>query len=522
MTQSVQTLLRWLHDDGFSPEVSGPAADGVGAAADIGNDPAISSLCIDSRAVTRGSLFAALPGHQVDGHSFITRALEAGASCVLAQRPPQDNEKAALSGCWITLEDSPRALARLAARFYGLLPARLIGITGTNGKTSVAHFTRLLLDPARTASIGTLGLRPEGLFALPGLTSPDALSLAQALGAAAGAGMDHAVLEASSHGLEQGRLAGLDFTAAGFTHLSRDHLDYHGTMDAYWQAKRTLFTRHLTPGARVVIDERLPQTQELAALGLDLFRLGALGSETADLAYAARPRSGGLALQLAWKGEQAKDFDLPLFGTFQAENIAVAMGLARVGGADVASEALSARLAGLAQGGTTLGVPGRMMPVTHHPKAPHGRVLVDYAHTPDALATALQAARPHCEGRLLVVFGAGGDRDPGKRVLMGEAAAQFADWSLITDDNPRSEDPAAIRAAVRRGAPEALEVGDRADAIATALAAMAPDDLLLIAGKGHETGQVVGATTLPFDDAEQTRQAAAALWGSSPNGGAGS
>ncbi len=522
MTHSVQTLLRWLRDDGFSPEVSGPAADGTGAAQATSNDPTISSLCIDSRKVTSGSLFAALPGHQVDGHDFIGRALAAGATCVLAQRPPQDDETALLNGCWITLEDSPRALARLAARFYAPLPERLIGVTGTNGKTSVAHFTRLLLDPARSASIGTLGLRPEGLFELPALTSPDALSLAQALSAAAAAGMNHAVLEASSHGLEQGRLAGLDFSAAGFTHLSRDHLDYHGTMDAYWQAKRTLFTRHLAPGARVVIDERLPQAQELSALDLDLFRLGALGSETADLTYAARPQSGGLALKLAWKGGPAKDFDLPLFGTFQAENIAVAMGLARVGGADAAPDALDARLAALAEDGTALGVPGRMMPVSHHPVAPHGRVLVDYAHTPDALATALQAARPHCEGRLMVVFGAGGDRDPGKRVLMGEAAAQFADWRLITDDNPRSEDPAAIRAAVRRGAPDALEVGDRADAIAAAIASMEPEDLLLIAGKGHETGQIVGGRTLPFDDAEQTQRAAVALWGHPENGGHGS
>ena len=519
MTHSTQTLLQWLRDDGFSPEVSGPGADGTGAATATSNDPAISSLCIDSRKATSGSLFAALPGHEVDGHDFIGRALAAGATCVMAQRSPQENEMALLKGCWITLEDSPHALARLAARFYGPLPEHLIGVTGTNGKTSVAHFTRLLLDPARTASIGTLGLRPEGLFALPGLTSPDALSLAQALGAAAAAGMDHAVLEASSHGLEQGRLAGLDFSAAGFTHLSRDHLDYHGTMEAYWQAKRTLFTRHLAPEARVVIDERLPQAQELAALGLDLFRLGAPGSETADLTYAARPQSGGLALNLAWKGGPATDFNLPLFGTFQAENIAVAMGLARVGGADTATEALDARLAALAGDGAALGVPGRMMPVAQHPEAPHGRVLVDYAHTPDALATALQAARPHCEGRLMVVFGAGGDRDPGKRVLMGEAAAQFADWTLITDDNPRSEDPAAIRAAVRGGAPDALEVGDRADAIAAALAAMEPEDLLLIAGKGHETGQIVGERTLPFDDAEQTQRAAVAVWGHPEDGG---
>ena len=519
MTHSAQTLLQWLRDDSFSPEVSGPAADGTGAAADIGKDPAISSLFIDSRKAVSGSLFAALPGHQVDGHDFIGRALAAGATCVLAQRPPQDDEAALLKGCWITLEDSPRALAHLAARFYGPLPKHLIGVTGTNGKTSVAHFTRLLLDPSRTASIGTLGLRPEGLFELPALTSPDALALAQALGTVAAAGMDHAVLEASSHGIEQGRLAGLDFSAAGFTHLSRDHLDYHGTMDAYWQAKLTLFTQHLTPGAQVVIDERLPQTQELVDLGLDLFRLGALGSETADLTYAARPQSGGLALKLAWKGGPAKDFDLPLFGTFQAENIAVAMGLARVGGADVASDALDARLAGLARDSASRGVPGRMMPVAHHPETPFGRVLVDYAHTPDALATALQAARPHCKGRLMIAFGAGGDRDPGKRVLMGEAAAQFADWSLITDDNPRSEDPAAIRAAVRRGAPEALEVGDRADAIATAMAAMEPEDLLLIAGKGHETGQIVGERSLPFDDAEQAQRAAVALWGNRQDGG---
>ena len=191
----------------------------------------------------------------------------------MAQRPPQENERALLKGCWITLEDSP-ALAASPARFYGPLPEHLIGVTGTNGKTSVAHFTRLLLNTARTASVGTSAEARRPVHA-PGLTSPDALSLAQALGAAAAAGMDHAVLEASSHGLEQGRLAGLDFSAAGFTHLSRDHLDYHGTMEAYWQAKRTLFTRHLSPGARVVIDERLPQAQELAALGLDLFRLGA-------------------------------------------------------------------------------------------------------------------------------------------------------------------------------------------------------------------------------------------------------
>ena len=231
-----------------------------------------------------------------------------------------------------------------------------------------------------------------------------------------------------------------------------------------------------------MIDERLPQAQELADLGLDLFRLGALGSETANLTYAALPQSGGLSLQLAWKDEPAKDFNLPYSARFTGREHRRGDGAGARWRRRCRPRSTRRAAGGTGFGQDGLGVPGRMMPVSHHPEAPHGRVLVDYAHTPDALATALQAARPHCEGRLMVVFGAGGDRDPGKRVLMGEAAAQFADWSLITDDNPRSEDPAAIRAAVRGGAPDALEVGDRADAIAAALAAMAPEDLLLIAG----------------------------------------
>ncbi len=525
MPHSVLTLLQWLREEGFTFDASGPAVDGQGPEGNV--DVAdILALCSDSRDASQGTLFAALPGQRIDGHDFIIDALSRGASSILARRGPKPEESAQLRGCWITIPDAPSlrtgtaaAFARLAARFYGPLPDRLIGVTGTNGKTSVVHFTRLLLDPTRTASIGTLGLRPKGLLDLPSLTSPDALSLARGLAAAAAAGYEQAVMEASSHGLDQGRLAGLDFIAAGFTHLSRDHLDYHQTMDAYWDAKRILFTERLAPGGRVVIDERRPQSHELAALGLDLFRLGALGSDSAHLSYRATAQPDGLRLQTAWKGAPYREFDLPLFGAFQAENIALALGLARVGGKDVSAEALDARLTVLSEDGDGMGVPGRMMPVARHPHAPHGRVLIDYAHTPDALETALRAARPHCRGRLMVVFGAGGDRDPGKRILMGRAAAQQADWALITDDNPRSEDPAMIRAAVRAGAPEAREIGDRAEAIAEAISTMAPEDLLVIAGKGHETGQIIGDETLAFDDAAQARAAATLLWGSVDNGG---
>ena len=490
MTFPVSTLIQWLTEVGIEVSVTGAT------------DTPVSSLTFDSRAVTKGALFAALPGSRVDGHDYIEKACQAEASAILAQRMPAN-----LSGVSvIQVSDSARALAVIAAKFFGPLPACLQAVTGTNGKTSVAHFVRLLHGEDQAVSIGTLGMIPAGLFDMPYLTSPDQIAVAKGLAAAAQQGRDFAVIEASSHGLDQGRLDGLTFDAAAFTNLSRDHLDYHATMEDYWLAKRRLFTDRLKSGGPVVIDERISQAAELSGLGLDLFRLGSLESNTADLAYSAEPRPSGLGFTFRLN-RQTHTLDLPLFGTFQAENIAVALGLAHLSGLDDLAERLSVIPA------KTLGVPGRMMPVVSHPSPPHGRVLVDYAHTPDALATVLQAARPHCRGKLIVAFGAGGDRDPGKRILMGKAAAEFADLAIITDDNPRSENPAPIRAAIRQAAPDAMDIGDRRKAIETGLSAMEPDDLFIIAGKGHETGQIVGDTTLPFDDSEEAQRAAQRLWG---------
>ena len=490
MTVYVSTLIDWLNEADIAVTVSGQT------------DGAIAALTFNSRAVAAGCLFAALPGSRVDGHDFIDQALSANASALLVQHPPT----APHSAPTLIVANSAQALAVLAARFFGPLPRRLQAVTGTNGKTSVAHFVRLLHGDDSAVSVGTLGMLPEGLFDMPYLTSPDQIALAQGLASAAATGRQTAIVEASSHGLDQGRLDGLLFDAAAFTNLSRDHLDYHPTMEDYWHAKRRLFTERLRPHGVVVIDERAPQTQELADLGLNLFRLGGLENANADLAYSAQPTPSGLGFTFRLDG-QTHTLDLPLFGTFQAENIAVALGLAHVGGV----QDLALKLSSLPA--EALGVPGRMMPVVSHPATPHGRVLVDYAHTPDALETVLQAARPHCAGKLIVAFGAGGDRDPGKRALMGQAASRVADVAIITDDNPRTEDPARIRAAILAASPGALEIGDRRQAIEAGLRAMEPEDLFIIAGKGHETGQIVGDTTLPFDDAAEARRAAKQHWG---------
>ena len=490
MTVYVSTLIDWLGEADIAATLTGA------------RDVPVEQLAFDSRAVAAGSLFAALPGSRVDGHDFIDRALAAQASALLVQRSPRTPHRVPT----LVVEDTARALAVIAARFFGPLPACLQAVTGTNGKTSVAHFVRLLYGEESAVSVGTLGMLPSGLFDMPYLTSPDQIALAQGLAAAAASGRRTAIVEASSHGLDQGRLDGLQFDAAAFTNLSRDHLDYHPTMEDYWHAKRCLFTDRLKPQGAVVIDTRTPQAQELADLGLNLFRLGNVDTPNIDLGYTAQPTPSGLGFTYRL-GHQTHRLDLPLFGTFQAENIAVALGLAHVGGV----QDLARKLADVPA--EALGVPGRMMPVVSHPSAPHGRVLVDYAHTPDALATVLQAARPHCRGQLIVAFGAGGDRDPGKRALMGQAAARFADVAIVTDDNPRTEDPALIRAAILAACPGALDIGDRQQAIEQGLQAMQPEDLFIIAGKGHETGQIVGDTTLPFDDAAEARRAAKLYWG---------
>ncbi|HTZ36113.1 MAG TPA: UDP-N-acetylmuramoyl-L-alanyl-D-glutamate--2,6-diaminopimelate ligase [Stellaceae bacterium] len=466
-------------------------------------DPEILGISADSRRVEPGFLFAALKGVAADGRRFAGEAVARGAVAILTDDPDAlALDAAARRRVTLLVDPNPqRRLALLASRFHAARPAVLAAVTGTNGKTSVAHFTREIWQALGrgAASLGTLGW-VVGDERHPGaLTTPDPVALHRTLGELAGRGVTCAAIEASSHGLAQHRLDGLEFAAAAFTNLTRDHLDYHGDMAAYRAAKDRLFADLLAPQGSAVLNADSPEFARLAALvggrGSKVVSYGtAEGAELRLLSREPHRRGQRVALSLFGRPFAA---ELALIGDFQALNVLAALGLAIATGAEPerAAEAL-ARL-------TT--VPGRMQLIGESDGA---AVFVDYAHTPDALATVLAAARPHTAGRLAVVFGAGGDRDPGKRPLMGAACAAAADILYVTDDNPRSEEPATIRRAVLAAAPGAIEIGDRGRAIATAIAALAPGDVLVIAGKGHESGQIVGRETLPFDDAEV---AAAAL-----------
>ncbi|WP_206933680.1 UDP-N-acetylmuramoyl-L-alanyl-D-glutamate--2,6-diaminopimelate ligase [Roseococcus thiosulfatophilus] len=466
-----------------------------------GPDAEITGLTADSRAVRPGFLFAALPGVKADGARFIADARARGAVAVLAGAGV-----AAEAGlAWITAADPRLALARLAAAFHGAQPAHVVAVTGTNGKTSTVEFTRQLLaaEGWAAASLGTLGLRAPGLPEEESLTTPDPVALHATLAKLHAAGVTHLAMEASSHGLDQRRLDGVALAGAGFTNLTRDHLDYHGGMAAYRAAKLRLFDTLLPAGAPAVLHAGM-EAETLAALravaaarGLRAIEVGDGAGEVALLDHAPLPRGQRLDLDVAGvRGE----VEIPLPGRFQADNLLVGLGLGL--GLGVAPAALLAALPGLS------GVRGRMELAATLPNG--AAIYVDYAHTPDALARLLAALRPHVApgARLHVLFGAGGDRDPGKRPLMGAAAAQGADRVWVTDDNPRSEDPAAIRAAVRLGAPGAVDAGGREDAIGAALAALGPGDVLAVAGKGHERGQSIAGVTHPFDDVEVVRRLA--------------
>ncbi len=480
-------------------ELTGPREDRAAPP----RDPEITGISADSRHVKPGFLFAALRGSLRDGRAFAQEAAARGAVAILTDDPAAlalDEESR--RGITIVADPAPqRRLALIAARFYPRQPGTIAAVTGTNGKTSVAHFTRELWAATgrKAASLGTLGLvSPQGRR--PGaLTTPDPVALHRDLAALAAAGIEHAAVEASSHGLAQFRLDGVRIAAAAFTNLTRDHLDYHGDMAAYRAAKERLFGELLPPGGAAVLNADSPEFARLAALcrqrGQRIIAYG--GARGADLRVRDRqPRPFGQRLRATLFGAP-HEFDLPLVGAFQAMNMLAALGLVVATGL-VVDEAVSV-LPHLP------GVPGRLQFIGE--TASDAAVFVDYAHTPDALATVLQAVRPHAAGRLFIVFGAGGDRDPGKRPLMGEVAAEFADGVYVTDDNPRSEDPAAIRRAVLAGVPHAIEIGDRRRAIAAAIAALRRGDVLVIAGKGHETGQIVGAAVLPFDDAAVAREA---------------
>src|SRR4051794_29349298 len=446
----------------------------------------------DSRRVAPGFLFAALPGSREDGRRYIADAVSRGAVAVLA--PEETSWPPGVPPRPLLQDPEPRRrLAQVAAALAGTQPRVLVAVTGTNGKTSTAEFLRQLwaANGRPAASLGTLGLIAPGFDPGPGLTTPDPVSLAETLAAIARAGIQHAAMEASSHGLDQFRLDGVRLTAGAFTNLTRDHLDYHGSLDAYRQAKLRLFAELLPAGAPVVASSTM-DSATLSVLAdvaarrpLDLRTVGEAGR--AIRIVAVQPRPDGQLLRLDAAGIR-REVMLPLPGRFQADNALVAAALAMAVGERDVLDQLSA----------LQGVRGRLELAARLPNG--AAVYIDYAHTPDALERLLVALRPHTAGRLHVVFGAGGDRDRGKRPLMGAAAARLADVAIVTDDNPRSEDPQSIRAAILAACPGAWEIGDRAVAIEAGLNGLTPGDVLVVAGKGHEQGQTIGGVVLPFDD----------------------
>ena len=469
-------------DGGIAPRISAPA-----------REPDIVGLTADSRGVKPGFLFAALSGNRADGKSFIDDAIAKGAVAVLTDTPIAAEKRVP-----VIVDANPRRrLALMAARFYAPAPKTLAAVTGTNGKTSVTVFLRQIWERLglRAASFGTIGIFGPGIERPGSLTTPDPVTLHRELHDLARAGIDHVALEASSHGLDQFRLDGLDVKAAAFTNLTRDHLDYHRDMEAYFMAKARLFTELLPRDGTAVFNIDASQTARLSMLararGQRVITYGR--NPAADLWLSdALPEGIGQRIRFSGFGEK-REIVVPLLGAFQAYNALAAAGLAIACGAPPASV--------FDQIGALTGVPGRMQRIGDAP------VLVDYAHTPDALETALSALRPFCQGKLIVVFGCGGDRDPGKRPQMGALAEKLADRVIVTDDNPRGEDATLIRRAILAACPKAQEIGDRAAAIRAAIGMMAAGDVVLIAGKGHERGQIVGGKTLPFDDAEVARAA---------------
>lgn len=464
-------------------------------------DPVVTGLAIDHRKVAPGTVFGAFVGEKFNGEDFIPAAIEAGAVAVVA-RP-----EARVEGAVHIAEANPRrAFAHIAARFFHRFPATCVAVTGTNGKTSTVEMTRQLWRMAgfNAASIGTLGITTSVDSASTGLTTPDIVTFLSNMSGLAVEGVGLAAFEASSHGLDQYRTEGLPVKAAAFTNLSHDHLDYHGTMEAYLAAKLRLFTEVVdADGAAVVWADDDYSARVIEAVKARGVRLLTVGTRGEALRLISRePTQLGQSLVIA-AADAAHKVDLPLIGAYQVANALVSAGLVIATGGDTAQT-----LANLAR---LQPVRGRLeRAAITKAGAP---VYVDYAHTPDAIAAALDALRPHARGRLVLVFGAGGDRDRAKRPEMGRVAAAKADVLIVTDDNPRGEDPALIRAAIAAGAPGAQVIGDRRAAIAAAIAEARADDIVCIAGKGHEQGQIVGAgaemRVIPFDDVAVARECAA-------------
>jgi UDP-N-acetylmuramoyl-L-alanyl-D-glutamate--2,6-diaminopimelate ligase len=459
----------------------------------------IVGVAADSRKVKPGFLFVAIAGAKADGAHFAKQAAAAGAIAVAAEQKPEG-----LPGnvAFAPVRNARHALALAAANFYSRQPETIAAVTGTSGKTSVAAFTRQIWATLgyQAASIGTVGVVSSKRERYGSLTTPDPVELHRTLDELVREGVTHLALEASSHGLDQHRLDGVRITAAAFTNLSRDHLDYHPTIETYLAAKVRLFEDLVTPGGTAVIgadDCYAGKVIDAAKKrGLKILTVGEKGD---DIKFVDGAIEGFTqVVTMAHRG-RAHKMKLPLVGAFQVQNAGLAAGLAIATGAEpVQVFAALERLSG---------AKGRLELAGTHNGAP---IFIDYAHKPDALKKALESLRPYARGKLIVVFGAGGDRDAGKRPIMGRIAAENADRAIVTDDNPRSENPAAIRAAILADAPGAAEIGDRTEAIRKAIADLKGGDVLLIAGKGHETGQIIGDRIVPFSDHEAV---AAALQG---------
>lgn len=458
-------------------------------------DVTVTGLAIDSRAVKQGDLFAALPGVKAHGWQFAEAAAAKGAAAILTE-----TGKTGLKIPVIAVDDPALALAQAAARFYPRQPETIAAVTGTNGKSSTVDFLRQIWTRAGIdgASLGTLGVaRGEGRVET-GYTTPDAIALHQALDALTGQGVTHLAMEASSHGLKQRRMHAVKVTLTGFTNLTQDHLDYHPDFSDYFASKRLLFSRLAEKGSPSVINVDSEWGDKIAeaarAAGLDVITVGWRGRDWQIREITPRPASQQIVLSV---GGRTHRVELPLVGEFQTANAVGAAALAASSGVD--------EKAAIAAINHLTGVPGRLEEATRTRSG--SPVLVDYAHTPDGLDKLLRAARPHTKGRIILVFGCGGDRDPTKRDRMGAIAVDLADEVIVTDDNPRSEDPADIRKSILRGARGATEIGDRAEAIRAGVAMLKPGDALVLAGKGHETGQKVGDVVHPFDDREEARRA---------------
>jgi len=464
-----------------------------------GEDVVVAGVNADSRAIRPGEAFFALPGAKAHGDAYLKAAVERGATLIVSDRRPAVDPGIPT----MVVEDVRAAYARAAARQFAPQPDVSVAVTGTNGKTSVASFVRQLWQASglRAASLGTLGVETAAGLRAGSLTTPDPLTLHRDLGALKAERIDHVALEASSHGLVQRRLDGIRFAAVGFTNLTRDHLDYHGTMAAYAEAKLRLFRVLAAEGAAAVVNTDDPASPAFVDAALERgLRLLTVGREGAYFEV-AEVRNEGFGQRVSGRlvGEAAS-FYLPLTGAFQASNALVALGLATATGAP--PEVALAKLASLK------GARGRLELVGQRDDS---AVFIDYAHTPDALQHALESLRPYAGGRLTVVFGCGGDRDKGKRPLMGAIAQQFADRAIVTDDNPRTEEAATIRGEILAAAQGAEEIGDRRAAIAAALGGMGPRDVVLIAGKGHEDYQIVGTERHHFSDHEVVAELLAAL-----------